>query len=221
MSSGRLWMVLVLSLSLIAPALADDSARARFQVLIGAAAQGSLDQIQTDVQPPESFDELPLATRLMLYEATDSLRALVATGPQGHLGRVVDAATWQGLSSGKEMLDRVAAAMADRLHGSTKAAMDAYDLMPLRVLVGTSNWYLREMADAETQLDGAFCVHVARSTIEIASRPDVLGRLHRLIGDTQAPAEIREKARHLLPLIHETRARVEVALIDLEGSGAR
>lgn len=204
-------IVFLLALTLAVPAFAADTIEARLKELIRRAADGSLGEVAGEVASPEAFAAKPLREQIILHHGTGGLLGLVKLGEASPLKAKLPAKTWAALVAGQGALEQAQAVMRTGLHGAVVAALAKRDLMPARVLVGTANIYLRELGEAESVLGRATCVAIARVSVDHVARAEVQQPILALATDPAATDEVRERARHLYPLISETGAAVAVA----------
>lgn len=205
-------IVLLIALALAVPAFAADTIEARMKELVLRAADGTIGSIQSEVSPPGSFGSRPLREQVILHHGTAGLLALVRMADASPLKKKVPPATWAALVAARGTLEQVQGAMNQELHAGVLAALAKRDLLPSRVLVGTANIYLRQLSEeAESLLEKATCTVLAATSAELAARPDAHRAIFALATDPAATPEVRERARHLHPLIAQTAAAAAVA----------
>ena len=208
-------MVLVLAVAQVMPVRAGDLPEARLRELVRRAADGSLAEIASEVTPG-AFEARPLVEQVVLHTGTGALASLVALGDKSPLKAAVPAAAWPKLVAARPVLEQVSRAMARGVHETAAKGLAARDVAASRLLVGTANWYLRQMGEADGAAEQAIDLYVAAAAAEAVGQPDLQAAMLALSTDAQASDEVRERAGQLYPLIADTAARARVAVQQLE-----
>lgn len=209
----------LVALTLAVPAFAADTIEARINDLVRRAADGSIGQIAGDA---DDFATRPLREQVILHHGTAGVLALVRMGDTSPLKKKVPAATWAALVAARGTLEQVSGAMNVALYAHVTSALAQRELLPARVMIGTANIYLRQLNDeAETLYEKATCTVLARVSVDLVAREAVQRAILALATDPAATPEVRERARHLYPLISSTAAGVAVAEARLQQLLAR
>lgn len=211
----RSLIALVLSLAIALPALAADVPEARLKDLIRRAGDGSLEEINSEVEPG-AFEARPLVEQAGLCTGTRALARLVAFGEFSPLRQIVPALTWTKLLAAEPTLREVGTRMARALHLTTHRALLSRDVAASRLLVGTANLYLRQSGEAQHPAEKSIHLFIAATAAEVGSDAQLQELMLKLATDPLATPEVRQRAGFLYPLIADTAARARVAVLQFQ-----
>jgi hypothetical protein len=205
----------LIALALAVPAFAAETIEARMKELVLRAADGSIGSIQSEVTPPGSFGARTLQDQIVLHHGTAAVLAQIAMGDASPLKKTVPAATWSALLAAQPVMESVRSTMNTELRGTVQTSLAKRDLLPTRVLVGVANIHLRLLnEEAETPLARTTHASVALISATEPARPEVHRAVLALASDPAATPEVRERAKHLYPLISQTVSAAAVAVAE-------